>query len=64
MSYPYTVGEHDIPPGVTVCYVKDSRAGQIIRDGMDIDAAENLAEAMNENFAQDEMSEELDFDDE
>lgn len=60
MGYPYTVGEHDIPPGVTVCFVKDSRTGQIVRDGMHIDAAENMAEVMNENFAQDEMSEEFD----
>lgn len=62
MGYPYVVGENDIPPGVTVCYVKDCRTGEIVRDDLHIDAAENLAEVMNENFAQDEMLEE-DMDD-
>jgi hypothetical protein len=45
----YTVGEHDVPPGVTVCYVKDSRSGQILHDGLDIDRAEAIAAGMNEN---------------
>ena len=51
MRYPYDTGEHDIPPGVTVCYVKDMRTGQIVRDGMHIDHAEALADGMNEDHA-------------
>jgi hypothetical protein len=47
----FEVGEHDIPPGVTVCYVKDSRTGQIVRDGLDIDRAEAIADGMNEDSA-------------
>ena len=51
MGYPYDIGEHDIPPGVTVCYVKDLRTGEIVRDGLHIDHAESIAEAMNEEEA-------------
>ena len=50
-GYPYTVEEHDVPPGVTVCCVKDSRTGQIVRDGLHIDRAEAIAAGVNEDAA-------------
>lgn len=48
MGYPYVVGEHDIEPGVTVCFVKDIRTDEIVSDCLHIDAAEATAERMNE----------------
>lgn len=51
MGYPFDVGEHDIPPGVTVCYVKDLRTGEIVRDGLNIDQAESVADGLNEEHA-------------
>jgi hypothetical protein len=49
----FEVGEHDVPPGVTVCYVKNSRTGQIVRDGLDIDQADAIAEGLSEAAAAD-----------
>lgn len=62
MGYPYDIGEHDIPPGVTVCYVKDLRTGQIVRDGLHIDQAESLAESMNEEVVLDDERDLIDDD--
>lgn len=54
MGYPYDIGEHDIPPGVTVCYVKDCRTGEIVRDGLHIDLAESIAESIAETMNEEE----------
>jgi hypothetical protein len=47
----FEVGEHDVPPGVTVCYVKNARTGQIVRDGLCIDHAEAVASMLNDEAA-------------
>jgi hypothetical protein len=53
MAYPYVVGEHD-RHGVTVCYIKNQRTGEIIRDGLSIDEAEELADILADEADEDE----------